>query len=398
MTGSHERHGSDMADEPVGIGLIGAGGTFGAFILTALRDVPRARLTAIADINERALAEGRQTLGVEHAYTDYRRLIADDRVQLIIVASPPFTQHEIGTAVLESGKALFLEKPGSVTLGDMRRLVDLQRARRVPATVDYVMRWNELLDVVRTIRRSNALGRLQSVQFVNYAQDETLPKGHWFWDRSKSGGIWIEHCVHFFDLYGELVGTPPMAVASAQSVRDDTAPAGQVDQVDGAVCHEQGIICGYFHAFNRPKPMERQQAIVAFDRGFVTIHGWIADAVELDGWVDTAAARLLQALPHIIDSQEHVVDQELRRGDSSWHADSRVTLRFGLTWDRNESYRREVAAGLNDLLDARADTQHIQRVTLTDALRSLAVACAVTGTATLEEMRTVYDDYRPSGR
>jgi predicted dehydrogenase len=31
------------------------------------------------------------------------------------------------------------------------------------------------------------------------AGDEGLAPDHWFWDPSKSGGIWIEHGVHFFE-------------------------------------------------------------------------------------------------------------------------------------------------------------------------------------------------------
>jgi len=196
-----------MARASVGLGLIGAGGTFGTFIQSALRDVEGGRLAGIADVNEKALQEARQKLGVEHAYTDWRQLIADDEVGAVIVATPPFTQHEIARAVLERGKALFLEKPGSVAPEDLRELVDLQRSKRVRATIDYVMRWNPLLDVVRDICRGGWLGALRSMQFVNYAQDETLPKGHWFWDRSKSGGIFVEHGVHFFDLYGEIAGS-----------------------------------------------------------------------------------------------------------------------------------------------------------------------------------------------
>jgi len=138
-------------------------------------------------------------------------------------------------ACRESGKALFIEKPGAVRLEECRELVDYQLEHKVPASIDYVMRLNELLDVVRRVRHEGWLGPMQSSTFLNYAQDETLPKGHWFWDRSKSGGIWVEHCVHFFDLYGALAGTPPVSVAATRGARDDSAPGGRVDQVSGAV-------------------------------------------------------------------------------------------------------------------------------------------------------------------
>lgn len=386
-----------MAQQATGIGLIGVGGTFGSFISDALRDV-RGKLVAVADVKQAALDRARDELGVEATYTDYRQLIGDERVQLVIVATPPFTQHEIGMAVLRSGKALFIEKPGSVRLEDFRELVDYQREHRVPASIDYVMRWNQLLDVVRQIRARGWLGPMQSSTFLNYAQDETLPEGHWFWDRAKSGGIWVEHCVHFFDLYGALAGTPPVSVAATYGVRDDTAPGGRVDQVSGAVVHEGDVVCTYFHAFDRPKAMERQEAIVAFERGFASIKGWIAEEVQVEGWVSNRDAEGLLSLPHVASSQQDAIDREMRRGDLSWHADRHVAVRCTLPWDRTESYRREVAAGINDLLQACANPSHTQSVTLVDALRSLAVACAMAGTASMDEARAIYERYRPDGR
>jgi predicted dehydrogenase len=387
-----------MAATTVGLGLIGAGGTFGTFIESALKDVEGATLVAIADVNEKALAHAKQTLKVDQAYSDWQKLADDQQVQVVIVASPPFTQYQIGHGILQRGKALFLEKPGSVHLDDLRALVDLQRSRQTPASVDYVMRWNPLLDVVRQVHQGGWLGTLRSVQFVNYAQDEVLPPEHWFWNREKSGGIFIEHGVHFFDLYGELAGTSPKEIVATRSIRDNAAPGGRVDQVDCAVLHDDGVLCAYFHAFNRPKALERQQALLAFDRGFITVHGWVADAVELDGWVDRAAADALTGLQHLTQQSVQPFNKDLHGRDVTWHADSTVTLRFALPYDRNESYRRQVANGLNDLVKRVRNPEHRQKVTLTDALRSLAVACVATGTATIDQARDIYARYTPDGR
>ncbi len=382
----------------VGIGLIGAGGGFGGFIATALRDVPRGKLVAIADVNRQALDEARLHLGAERAYAAAHELIADDQVQLVIVATPPFTQFAIAHAVLDQGKVLFLEKPGAMHIAQLDDLVHLQQIRRIPATIDFVMRWNPLLDVVREVRRAGWIGALRSVQFTNYAQDESLPAGHWFWDHSKSGGIWIEHCVHFFDLYGELADSAPAHITATSTLRLEGASEGIVDKVAGSVCHDNGVLCSYFHAFNRPKAMERQQAILGFDRGFITIHGWVVDEVEITGWVDASSAHGLVALQHCTSVQRRRIDADMVRGDSRWHADEHVTVRFALPYDRNESYRRQVAAGLNDLLDSMADPAHRQRVTLTDSLRALAIACAMTGTASVEQARDVYARYPPDRR
>lgn len=382
----------------VGLGLIGAAGKFGQCMLTALDDVPRARLVALADVNSAGLARARELLGVERTYADASALIADPDVDAVIVATPPFTQAAIARLVIEGGKGLFLEKPGAVELADLRAVVDLQRSRRVAATIDYVMRFNPLLDVVRDIRRASWLGALRSAQFVNYAQDETLPPQHWFWNRERSGGIWVEHSVHFFDLYGDLTGAPPIHVVATGTVRDEAASAGRIDQVAGMVVHENGVLCSYFHAFNRPRPMEFQQALLAFDHGTITVHGWIAATVKVEAWVNDVVAEALEALPYVSVRQRQNFDRELLGRDSTWQADIHLVLECQLPYNRQENYRLSVAAGLNDLIDSMADRQHQQRVTLIDALRSLAVACVAAGTATMAECREIYQAYQPDGR
>ena len=40
---------------------------------------------------------------------------------------------------------------------------------------------------------------VQRFAFDNDAADEDLPADHWFWDDTVSGGIFVEHGVHFFD-------------------------------------------------------------------------------------------------------------------------------------------------------------------------------------------------------
>ena len=145
-----------MAAATVGLGLVGAGGSVGAFIESALRDVDDAKLVAIADVNEKALAHAKEELGVASAYHDWQQLADDGQVQAVTVASPPFTLYEIAHGILPRGKAPFLEKPDSVHLDDLRALVELPPSITLPATPAHVMPWMPPPDVVRPARPDRA--------------------------------------------------------------------------------------------------------------------------------------------------------------------------------------------------------------------------------------------------
>ncbi|MBQ0906006.1 Gfo/Idh/MocA family oxidoreductase [Micromonospora sp. U21] len=56
------------------------------------------------------------------------------------------------------------------------------------------------------------LGPVRRLAFENDASDEDLGPEHWFWDERASGGIFVEHGVHFFDAADALVGSTPESV------------------------------------------------------------------------------------------------------------------------------------------------------------------------------------------
>ena len=80
-----------------------------------------------------------------------------------------------------------------------------------------MQRYNPVYDAVAPADRIEGPGRGPARHFENYASDENLPPEHWFWDRSKSGGIFIEHGVHFFDLFAGWLGPGTVAAAQAAS-------------------------------------------------------------------------------------------------------------------------------------------------------------------------------------
>jgi predicted dehydrogenase len=57
--------------------------------------------------------------------------------------------------------------------------------------------------------------------FLNEAGDEGLGPEHWFWDRDTSGGIFVEHGVHFFDLVASWLGAGHVVAAVAIACEAD---------------------------------------------------------------------------------------------------------------------------------------------------------------------------------
>ena len=137
-----------------------------------------------------------------------------------------------------------------------------------------MQRYNPLYDAVKRLIQSQTLGDLLHGYFENYASDENLPPEHWFWDRSRSGGIFIEHGVHFFDLFAGWLGAGTV-VAAERSIRPGLIAADRrAGPVHGAL-RSDGAGQLLSRLSIRPARMDRQELRLVFERGDVTLFDWV---------------------------------------------------------------------------------------------------------------------------
>ncbi|HEX3214631.1 MAG TPA: Gfo/Idh/MocA family oxidoreductase, partial [Actinomycetota bacterium] len=231
------------ADRPavdLGLGLIGAG-RFGAVIMEAAAELPGLRPMAVAD-RDRARADA---LAAVHRVDTCQpeRLLADQRVSVVAIATPPADHARLALAALRSGRHVFCEKPLATRLEDATEVLAAAGGAGSPQlTVDYVLRRNPLYALVARLQQA-LLGPPRRFALENLASDEHLGRDHWFWDRELSGGIPVEHGVHFFDAGAWLLGSQPERVQALEARRPD----GRVDTVLAAAGHPGGATASYAH-------------------------------------------------------------------------------------------------------------------------------------------------------
>jgi predicted dehydrogenase len=73
------------------------------------------------------------------AYPDYAALLGDDRVDVVIIATPPAHHATMALAAIAAGKHVFCEKPLATSLPEATAVVQAARAHRVRLSVDYVL-------------------------------------------------------------------------------------------------------------------------------------------------------------------------------------------------------------------------------------------------------------------
>jgi predicted dehydrogenase len=349
-------------------------------LLEAAREVPGLRPVAVADRDPARADALAAAHGLEACATD--RLLADGRVAVVALATPPASHAELVLAALEAGRHVFCEPPLATRLEDA---TDVLAAASVPGaprlTVDHGLRRNPLYALLGRIQQ-RLLGPPRRFALENLASDEHLGPDHWFWDREVGGGILVEHGVHFFDAGARLLGSQPELVQALEVRRPD----GRADTVVAAAAHPGGATASYAHSFARPGRDESQWTTL--DWGGVAsgrLYGWPPVELELDVHTDGAGLGVVQSLATnrqaamAVDgyrpSGAERISLELasRSQPGRWDLTLRATL--GGQAARGRVQRESVRAGLADLAAAVAAGRP-PAVTAEDAWTSLAAALA----------------------
>lgn len=353
-----------------GIGIIGYGG-FGRFLHRAWSDLADVTVRAVSD------EERPHDLGDTTFYADWRDLIADPEIDIVSIATPPHAHAAMACAAMEAGKHVLIEKPLATTLDDARRIVATRDRTGCAAAVDYVLRFNPIVEALQAWSWNGWFGALRRVTVENYAQDEALPPDHWFWDLDQSGGILVEHAVHFIDLTNACAKGRPNRV-DGLSVRRTPQ---QEDRVLLTMAYDDGLVATQYHEFARPRFFEHTSMRFVFDLAEVEIEGWIPLSGRVRALVDSRTRDRLTLLPGFEATSTAPIGKaaaNLQVGGHPYHADVVVEGTFALPESKEEVYSTSVRAALADLTRAIEDPEYQPRASLEAGIASLEIALEAT--------------------
>ena len=136
--------------------LIGVGG-YGAWHLQEMakaESMGKLHLVAVADLHDEAdpVRVSLQEKNVRW-YTDYRRLLAAEKdLDLVVICSPLHWHERMAQAALEETRArILLEKPAFPTIQQLRRMMALDRDRRVRVGFQMI-HWPQIIAMKRLLR------------------------------------------------------------------------------------------------------------------------------------------------------------------------------------------------------------------------------------------------------
>ncbi|MFT4043607.1 MAG: Gfo/Idh/MocA family oxidoreductase [Gordonia sp. (in: high G+C Gram-positive bacteria)] len=216
------------SDLPVGIIGFGWMGRVHAQAYARVRhhypDLPLVpRLTVIADDVAGRAASAAAQFAVPRSVVDWRSLIADPAVSAVSVTAPNFLHREIGCAVVESGKHLWIEKPVGLSAADARAVADAARAAGVATAVGFNYRNAPAVESARQRIAAGEIGEITHARFRFFSDYAAHPDGalSWRFARERGGnGVLGDLASHGVDLIWYLLGDVEELAADAATFID----------------------------------------------------------------------------------------------------------------------------------------------------------------------------------
>jgi predicted dehydrogenase len=238
---------------PIGVGVIGFGwmGRVHTQAYARVRHhfpdlalVPE--LVAVTDEVPGRAEEAAAQFGFATALQNWRELLADPRVEAVSVTAPNWLHREIGVAVAESGRHLWIEKPVGLTADDARAVCAAVETAGVQSAVGFNYRNAPAVALAREMVAAGEIGRVTHARFHFLSDYAASPEGAltWRYERARGGnGVLGDLASHGVDLVRHLLGDIASVVADTAIFLPERArPAGATAGHARAAGGEKGTV------------------------------------------------------------------------------------------------------------------------------------------------------------
>ncbi|MFC9126494.1 Gfo/Idh/MocA family protein [Streptomyces sp. NPDC057099] len=178
--------------------------------------------------------EAAAQFGFASTTRDWREVAADPRVKAVSITAPNFLHREIGVAMAEAGKHIWIEKPVGLTAEDAGAVADAVAKAGVQGAVGFNYRNAPAVEAARELIASGEIGTVTHVRIRLFSDYAAHPEGAltWRYERERGGsGVLGDLASHGTDLARHLLGdiaslTADTAIFLPERARPTGATAG----------------------------------------------------------------------------------------------------------------------------------------------------------------------------
>lgn len=188
----------------IGVAVIGAGRAGMIHAENFAKNVPGAKLLAVADPVEQTASDAAARLGLGRYYTDYRQLLDDKDINACVIVSPTKFHADTVCALAEAGKHILCEKPMAMTEAECDCMIAACEKNGVKLQIGFMRRFDPAFNKAKEIVESGSVGDVVMVR--SNTRGPSVPQP-WMYDIRVSNGPLAEVNSHDIDTLRWFTGS-----------------------------------------------------------------------------------------------------------------------------------------------------------------------------------------------
>ncbi len=195
----------------VRFGIIGVGG-MGSAHIGFIKNIPRAKLTALCDL-EKAKVDSLAEKNSAKSYYDGIKMLNSSDIDAVLIATPHYDHTTFAIEAFKVGVHVLTEKPIAVHKADAQKMIDAHRKnKKVLFSAMFQQRTLGMYKKLKQLLDAGEFGEVKRVNWIitNWFRTQRYyDSGGWraTWG-GEGGGVLLNQCPHNLDLFQWLFGMP----------------------------------------------------------------------------------------------------------------------------------------------------------------------------------------------
>ncbi len=192
-----------ISGSAINVGMIGAGSFARSVILPTMKASGHYNFIGLATTGGISAAQANEVFPFEYTTNEYKKLLEDDRIDLIVISTQHNSHAKFVVEALEAGKSVYCEKPLCLNLDELNRIEKAYKNSKGELFCGLNRRHAPL---IQDIKKELKTDQIPAV-YVYTVNAGFIPADHWTQNVEKGGGRIIGEAVHFIDTIQYLDGS-----------------------------------------------------------------------------------------------------------------------------------------------------------------------------------------------
>lgn len=321
--------------------LIGCGRIAVNHMKAALNN--KLEIVAVCDIIPEKMESILEKYGLKYdssikRYTDYKKMIEAEELELISIATESGIHAEIALNCIGNGINVIIEKPMAMSMEDADRIIALSEEKNVKVSACHQNRFNVAIQELRKAIETGRFGKIShSSIHVRWNRDrEYYNQASWRGTWEQDGGALMNQCIHGIDLLRWMMGDEIEEIYGA--TRQQFHDYLEAEDIGIAIVKFKNGAIGTIEGTTNVYPKNLEETLYIFgEKGTVKIGGTSTNNIDIWNFDD--------------ETDEDAKNKDLKEATSNVYGNGHTSL-FADVMDSIKNDRRpyvDAVAGRNAL-------------------------------------------------